>query len=326
MGYYRFFLAFCVLYAHAFGSVAGWNVGVLAVISFFVMSGYVMALLVTKYYPSLRDIPAFYLDRAARIYPQYLFYMALTVALVAPLDLQHVYLQYFDNHHILMNALLLPLGYYMFGIVQSQYVPQAWSLGLELTFYLLFPFFWLLPKSGKFAVMGLSVAVFILAVAGVIYSNWYAYRLLPGTFFLFAAGSALAFPDRMGRQTVNCLLLLLGMTAVAVAVSPALYASPYNKEVVTGALVGIVAIRYLRLRLFSTSDELMGNLSYGVFLNHFLLIFITERWQLNGAVVIPLGSMVLAVFSYYCVERPALIWRRRLRNNQKLLPLSSTQP
>jgi peptidoglycan/LPS O-acetylase OafA/YrhL len=48
-----------------------WSLGLVllaaAVISFFVICGYVMALLVAKHYPTLSTVPSFYLDRAARL-------------------------------------------------------------------------------------------------------------------------------------------------------------------------------------------------------------------------------------------------------------------
>lgn len=48
-----------------------------AVISFFILSGYVMSILIDKYYKNPAAIPSFYLDRAARLFPQFLFYMIL---------------------------------------------------------------------------------------------------------------------------------------------------------------------------------------------------------------------------------------------------------
>lgn len=44
MGTYRLFLAFSVLYSHAFGMIFGRSPGVIAVISFFIMSGYLNGL------------------------------------------------------------------------------------------------------------------------------------------------------------------------------------------------------------------------------------------------------------------------------------------
>ena len=44
---------------------------------FYLLSGYVMTMLIEKYYKHSSAIPTFYLDRAARLFPQILFYMVL---------------------------------------------------------------------------------------------------------------------------------------------------------------------------------------------------------------------------------------------------------
>jgi peptidoglycan/LPS O-acetylase OafA/YrhL len=120
MGSWRFFLSYCVLYTHAFGRVMGFSIGVTAVISFFVMSGYVMALLVNRYYRTPKAIAAFYVDRAARLLPQYLFYVTLTLALSPVLQLPHAYFGTRGLTNIILNVLLLPVGYYMFGVVDPR--------------------------------------------------------------------------------------------------------------------------------------------------------------------------------------------------------------
>jgi peptidoglycan/LPS O-acetylase OafA/YrhL len=66
-------------------------------------------------------------------------------------------------------------------------------------------------------------------------------------------------------------------------------------------------------------DKLMGNISYGVFLNHFAVLWILENTSL-GWPKKPLEMAVflfictgLGAFSYFMVERPLLMVRRRIR-------------
>lgn len=79
MGTYRLILALLVLVSHMGLTVLGLNPGVVAVISFFMLSGYVMTALIKRYYLAPRSIPDFYLDRLMRLQPQYLFYLTLSV-------------------------------------------------------------------------------------------------------------------------------------------------------------------------------------------------------------------------------------------------------
>ena len=67
-----------------------------------------------------------------------------------------------------------------------------------------------------------------------------------------------------------------------------------------------------------TARAHLGNISYGVFLNHFLLMWLLS-WQaplnvpqLVGLVVC---STLLSLFSFHYVENPVLQWRRHLRQH-----------
>jgi peptidoglycan/LPS O-acetylase OafA/YrhL len=313
MGFYRLLLAFCVLYSHVFGAIGGWNPGVVAVISFFVMSGYVMALLIAKHYPRPNDIGRFLVDRAARLYPQFLFYLALTLVLASVLPLSDAFLQNRQPHAVVLNALMLPLGFYMFGLENALYVPPAWSLGLELTFYLIFPFFLLASRSIRALVVSVSVLIFIVAVLGCINTDWFGYRLLPGTFFIFVAGACLARPAVLAGWLPATVLAGSVVAAMAVLASPALSGAAYNKEVLTGIAIGVSVVWLLRSVRFSRIDELLGSLSYGVFLNHFLMMWLVDYAQMTRMLV-PAFSLLAALASYKLVEEPALAARQKLRH------------
>ncbi|NTG00124.1 acyltransferase [Agrobacterium rhizogenes] len=318
MGTYRFILASLVLYSHAFGKIFGVNPGVMAVISFFVISGYVMSLLIERNYPSFGDVPTFYLDRAARLFPQYLFYVFVTLLLASTIGIHDDFVADRGPIYILANIIILPLGFYMFALNHAVYVPPAWSLGLEVTFYLLFPFFWLLPKRAKYVALAASILVFVLAYFGVINSNWFGYRFIPGTFFIFAAGASLAVPAAI--PTRYALMAGTGMAGAFIALLffPTIRALPYNFEVTLGAAIGIAAIAWLKRYPRTSWDEYLGNLSYGVFLSHYLFIFIADRFGIDRWLIVPIGALVAAVLTYEFVEKPVLKVRRNLRKKRQV--------
>ncbi|MDK4724013.1 acyltransferase [Rhizobium sp. CNPSo 3968] len=310
MGTYRLILAFAVLYSHAFGSIGGKNPGVVAVISFFIISGYVMTQLMRKSYPTLSDVPAFFVDRAARLFPQFLFYLAASVILIPLLGLKSDFFSNLDWPAVLLNFLMLPLGYYMFGLQHGQMIPAAWSLGLELTFYLSFPLFFQSNEKTKWAIVLMSMAVATAAFYGYLDTDVFGYRLLPGTFFIFSLGSFVArkkwrFPLIAG---------IIFFTAFAFTIShQQVNARSFNFEVSLGGIIGLTAITLLPKLGRNWLDDYFGQLSYGVFLNHFLLIFICDRYSLNPAYIVPIGSLALSVLTYHYIEKPVLHWRHSFR-------------
>lgn len=320
MGAYRLLLAVLVAVSHMGKMFMGFNPGVVAVISFLLISGFVMTSLIERNYQAPEKVGRFYLDRALRLYPQFLFYFILSCAVIyflLPGTPQWAELTF---RNIAASLAIVPLGFYMFGASGSWIVPPAWSLGLEMCFYLVIPF--LLIYRARGVAFALSVAVFIPACLGFVNTDYYGYRLLPGVLFIFLCGSYLYKPQTKG-------FAIAGGTAVAAALIFAaimmgwIERRPSNAEVAAGIALGIPAVYGLTTLKFHRIDEFLGNISYGVFLNHFLVIyFLHGLWPITSfdwskvATVLVL-SFLLSGVSYYCVERPALKFRHKLRAGSK---------
>jgi len=146
MGLFRFLLAILVLISHTAFRFENFNVGVFAVVSFLIISGFVMQLLVTKHYGTPDKLPMFYLDRIGRIFPQYIFYLSITIVLVSHHWIRYGFVEQCDAYGAALNVLTLPLSLAQLIGLQCQYLPQAWSLGLELSFYLVVPFLIYFPR------------------------------------------------------------------------------------------------------------------------------------------------------------------------------------
>lgn len=155
MGIYRFILAILVLLSHTGFSAYGYNPGVVSVISFFLISGFTMEVLMEKHYGGKHLIKYFYIDRILRLFPQFIFYLIITLLFnyFFPVNYDiNSYIRDITPLNILQNVLMIPLGYYMFdGLNNCLIVPQAWTLGLELTFYLIFPYAYLKTKREYYA-------------------------------------------------------------------------------------------------------------------------------------------------------------------------------
>ena len=337
MGKLRLLLALLVVNSHigvgyfiSFGwepgSIGNYNSGVVAVVIFFAISGFVMSALWKKHYEGSREanqvrlLRVFYLDRLTRLFPQFIFYFVVTLLCIQLLDLQSIYWRGIDFGVLVQNLTMLPSGFYMFLKPHSSFIPQAWSLGLELTFYATVPFLlkkWNWRKIYFFAYT--SMLFFLLPFFGLINSDWYGYRLLPGVFFIFIIGMSSVDSSIKRKQTylISC-RLFLGLLLTYSYTRSYLYELQFNKEVLLGAFIATFLIPNISTNS-SKWDNWCGDLSYGVFLNHILIATLINSYfpsyssRIVGVVCLVTTAIVFSGLSYYLVERRAVVLRRELR-------------
>jgi peptidoglycan/LPS O-acetylase OafA/YrhL len=308
------------------GTIGNYNSGVVAVVIFFAISGFVMSALWKEHYEGSREvnrvrlIKVFYLDRLIRLFPQFILYFVVTLLCIQLLNFESPFWQSIDFVVLVQNLTILPSGFYMFLKPHSLFVPQAWSLGLELTFYAVVPFLlkkWNWRKIYFFAYT--SISFFLLPFFGLINSDWYGYRLLPGVIFIFIIGVSSKDFSIKRKQTylISC-RLFLGLLLTYSYTRSDLYELKFNKEVLLGALIATFLIPNISTNS-SKWDTWCGDLSYGVFLNHILIATLINNYfpsysaRIIGVVCLVAIAAVSSGFSYYFVERRALVLRRRLR-------------
>lgn len=313
MGIYRFFLAILVLLSHIGIAFYGREIGVFAVVSFFLLSGYVMTALIDRHYSDRSRINTFYLDRVMRLFPQFIFYLCATLVMAAIAHPTSPYLSDLTPSKILLNLLMVPLNFFQY-FPGAQIIPQAWSLGLESQFYIAIPL--ILVFGLRTPVFLASFAFFLLAYFGVLNSDTWGYRMLPGTFFMFLFGS---FIYRRTDVRVVTVAYITVCALFAWVVSHPSLQFPYTLEVLAGLIFGIPVVRLLAKVNFGPLEDFAGNLSYGVFLNHFFVIWSfevagiksNEAWYPYALIS---ASTLLAAASYMIVERPAIAFRHSIRN------------
>jgi peptidoglycan/LPS O-acetylase OafA/YrhL len=340
LGTLRLLLALAVAASHANLRVAGLNPGVMAVVGFYLISGYVMAGLIRRHYSQPAQAPAFYLDRAIRLLPQYFFYASLTLVWYFYSQASTPFLTHAPSAgDLLNNWLIIPLNYYMYnGSDGFTLIPPAWSLGAEVQFYLLAPLLLLWPK--RMLVAGLlSLTVYLTALAGLINSDWFGYRLLPGVLLFFLLGAWLQSLHQRSQynkhsqqdkreqreqrnQPNGALVLTLGVVTLAALAILWLFLNgnlrqPYNFETLLGLIIGLVLLHTLAPRPRTRWDSLAGDVSYGVFLNHFLILWTLypqglSREQLLGFLAL---STALSYLSQRWVEQSLLKLRHRFRKS-----------
>jgi peptidoglycan/LPS O-acetylase OafA/YrhL len=297
----------------------GLNPGVVAVISFLIISGFVMTSLIERNYMAPEKVGLFYLDRALRLYPQFLFYFVVSCAVIYFLLPGTPQAAELTLRNIVASLPIVPLGFYMFGAAGAEILPPAWSLGLEMCFYLLIPF--LIIYRARGVAFALSIAVFIAACLGFIDTDLYGYRLLPGVLFMFLCGSYLYQPQAKGLAIAAGTAVAAALVFVAI-IAGLIERRPFNAEVTAGIALGVPAVYLLTKLNFHRVDDVLGNISYGVFLNHFVVMyFLRAFWPVayEGHIVATVLSLslLLSCVSYYYVERPALKLRHALRASTK---------
>ena len=213
MGTLRTIFAMAVVFAHAgvYMFVGALN----GVQLFYMISGFLMSFILTdvKAYPRVKE---FYINRFLRLYPVYAVIAILTLGAYA-IGI-HVYDEFFSVYReapwsavillVFSNTFLFLQDWVMFAAVvdgrlvptgnfmesspllyQGLLVPQAWTLGVELTFYLIAPF--VLPR--RRLVYVLFAASLALRVAFILrgfgrFDPW-SYRFFPTELALFLAGA-----------------------------------------------------------------------------------------------------------------------------------------
>lgn len=318
-GYLRFALSFFVLISHVDVRVLGLNPGVISVVIFYILAGHVVSHLWEDIIPAGHGkILRFYKDRVLRIFPLYGYVVVLTLVF---LMVTGYAAPRFSLFGLIGNFTIIPLNYYMFldaTILTSPswcLIPPAWSLGAELQAYLLFPLVFMF-KPLKISLVMASFGVYMLANLSLIHPDYFGYRLIPGVFFMFAAGSSLQSAkkgnkngvlfDRFYPWAVWLIVAVLGL----VFSWKGLFSPAYTKETFIGLLLGIPAVYALdRFPGKLPGNALFGSLSYGVFLSHFPMIWWLDHRGGGGAsgvgylLSITLGSLVISVFGVMLIER-----------------------
>jgi peptidoglycan/LPS O-acetylase OafA/YrhL len=321
VGLLRFFLATMVLISHMGITLGGLNPGVASVVVFYLLAGQVIFRLWHRqaHLPPGPRAWWFYRDRLWRIGPMYGF--VLLIGLLAWLAGGNAYFISATPQPIdwLNNILVIPLNYYMFnGSDTFTLLPPAWSLAVELQFYLMVPL--LMARNSFLAAAWLaSVAVFILAQTPLLNTDIYGYRLLAGVGFVFVCGGWLAAPgryelNRLVQLAVPALWLGMGVYILALIALPG-SREPFNLEVALGFFAGLPAAAMLSKwqprGFIDRAQRLAGTLSYGVFLAHFPVIWLFELWLpvwSSSVIAVMLGSTAVALTGHFCVERP--LWAR----------------
>ncbi len=330
-GCVRLMLAVAVALSHVGVTVAGYNPGPVAVISFYLISGYVTAGLLDN--PRLRAVD-YYGERALRLLPSYWGALAVAAAIWLLMQPGDVYfLQRVPGWlDWLSNLTIVPLNFYMWtGQDRFTLIPPAWSLGAELQFYVLAPWILRARRETRVAIMTASLALGLAAQAGFLQTDWWGYRLLPGILFVFMLGASIFHAQRRLPRAA-----WLAAAVVLVALMTSLVTvRPYNVEVSVGLLLGIPMVAFVSRLPRRRWDDFIGRLAYPMFLLHFPTMWVFAAFGFAPAYLLNAPHVLLAWLGCTLVaswllflgtEAPLMRLRHSLRRSYqaRLVPVRLT--
>lgn len=273
-----------------------------AVFCFYFVSGFLICrVLDTSYRGGVDRLAAFYCNRALRLLPLYIFIVLATVgaftlrgsssfvrldgSTVSPLYIEGYSLQFTD---------LLPLPVFehsapipMLAGAGLSVMPQGWSIGIEVAFYVIAPLLVLLARRTIWPLIVLALAataIFLIASFASNAANYldnFIYRNAYTSAFMFFWGAVIYV---LMRNTGFRIPFALGAPIVAVGLhyyyawatsSPFATPDVSHDAFILNILLGIplsavVCLTAIpeRLRRWETR---IGDLSYGIYLNHLMI-------------------------------------------------------
>lgn len=331
MGTIRLLLAISVVLAHT-SSLFGFKfVGDrIAVELFYMISGFYMALILNeKYISQTNSYKLFITNRLLKLYPVYWFILAVMVgmSLVGIIYTggdNFFFLKYiqgsFEDMSILTFIYTVFSNIFMFLLDAGMFlgfdphsgalyftenfrleeipfnnfmlVPQAWTIGLELLFYLIAPF--IVRRKVKYIAILAFISIGIkiaLATNGLNYDPW-TYRFFPSELhlFLFGAIAYKLYTYYRTRLFSNSLLIGILLINIAVIITysylPGESIKMYIYMVLFFASIPFIFILCKKWKW----DSKIGDLSYPIYISHIFVLSVVER--LNIPIVGSVGFTV----------------------------------
>lgn len=333
MGLLRLFLALSVIAGHAQTTVFGVNgIGAwYAVNFFFIISGFYMAMVLNGQYKTVSNYQ-FYKSRVLRLFPAYYVGLALCFVVyyssisyffgtLTPLSkilyvFQNAFIVGQDISHVFcvenINGVCANSGALTIN-------PPAWSLAVELGFYLVAPF--ILRNKAKtfgFVLVGavylfsLSFIDFPFSGAGLIAPSEmhaFSYYFYPSSFAFFGGG-ALAYHLSKSDAEPNYYYAVAALLILSFAQTT----MPFWHLLFFAMAIPVL----FKYTANNKIDRLIGELSYPVYIVHFpLLIWLRDVLSLSSddfgflslGSVVSLLSIAVGLVVYYVIERKVSSFR-----------------
>ena len=318
--------ALIVVYWHLIGAYQEKSIfdffnipGRVAVWLFFVFSGYLIAyaFISQKYKFTNLDLKKFYFNRLLRVYPLFLCTSLVSLALTI----------YFNNPFEFSLRFLLEQIFAVQWTHNYSLSGVFWTLGIEMQFYLIAPFFLLYQiTSANPLKTGLWIYLFLLFIPHVShfgFSSSWDNRTLLGNLAHFQIGvlGCLARDQIINKIKENTFKISLISSCIAI-VSLFFCAGLYHMSKFFWVGPGAVLLHFsgimfiishtilehgkIPLNLVTKLLAYLGVLSYGLYAWHSILAQYFKIFETSLTLNL-VCSLLLATITYFAIERPALM-------------------
>ena len=348
LGVIRFLLAFCVIAFHLTQYIP--NLGGLAVNFFYVISGYLITLVLHETY-GFKFIP-FTKNRFLRLYPAYFVLAAISLLFALTLKSHALFHPSWSESpsfgDVTGNIFMFPWSYLSDPIVlvnafdihaldsstlRFRLIPSTWSVGVEIACYFLL---WLFcARSVKTTLITIAAAIgwHVYSVHQGLHPNM-LYNPVNAAMLPFGLGS-LAYhitsrfriPQLSSRSGIIATILLGVAFGVnwKLSVGKEFLPSVYYYLNTVLAFVAVIVINKTRHKGFlGTIDKWLGDLAYPMFLGHYVFAFIMWRilgmsdTPMRGTEIFIYGSALTVIASIgivLLVDRKVLKARNRVKES-----------
>lgn len=350
MGLIRVILAYSVVLSHS-KSVHGYFIvpANAAVTIFFMISGFYMAMVLTEKYTGSNRRRRFYSNRILRLYPTYFISIALMIGVefylhystrgeyVSAWQADHATLPWSVKLPLLIpNVALvgsdLPYLFHYgqtsgwhFSLGQSlrkfpdavrtgRYllVPPAWSIGLELWFYLLAPFLVLWRTRSLVTLVAVSLIIRLLLEW---HAPWSSYFFFPANLCFFVWGMLtyrIYRNEKYARIATQPLTQGIFLFVVVAIVFRQFVPFYRNYDWLLYILFGVTLPFLFHASKAWAWDRWIGNLSYPIYLIHAsVLLLLKVGYGTDRGLVTISCSTIAALVLLVVVEQPLEKFRQR---------------
>jgi len=298
--------------------------GSLGVYIFFTISGY----LVTASWDHDRSLLRFLTRRALRIFPALIICTALTVFIAGPLLTTLSINDYFNNPHTwgyLRNTLLY-ISYYLPGVFEDNRVANAvngslWTLPIEFAMYIVVAIVGVC-SGHRWAYALLTAAAILTTVFWarpalemvVIYGSDLRQLFFCGTYFLVGA---VFYKFELTRFFSISLIIIVG--TLLLCLEPNTRWLSLFAWILLPTIVLAFGLAYSRPLTILTRS---GDYSYGIYIYAFpvqqAVVYFYPKMHLGYYLIVCFSiTLLLAVFSWHLIEKPALSFKPRKPSRTK---------
>lgn len=355
MGLIRLLLALSVVLSHS-SAILGIDLvgGRVAVQAFYIISGFYMTLILReKYIGKNGSYGLFISNRLLRLFPVYWVVLLLTliVAFVLPesskdsmygflsyyaeywkdLDFSTLVFLFFTNVFLIFQDLVMYLGvdtvsgnmFFTSNFRETSpelyhflLVPQAWTIGIEITFYLIAPF--VVVRKLKYVLVFIAGSILLrlfLMRSGLSFDPW-SYRFFPTelVFFLFGTVGYFIYKKIELMQIKKPILYAIFFFIMGMTFTYNYLNIPYKVYLYPFLFFMAVPFIFVLSKKWKI-DRWVGELSYPVYISHILVLMLIETYDVtiwsNKGVTLTIFTLLLSILLNELVAKRVEVIRQK---------------